>query len=118
MPQTLLPALHAALLELVEGKEQGPACRAHRIDERVDMGACEMILRRLREPDAANADIHGLAAQIAERLIVTRRRPQKCRKKCLRRHREMRQLLQLSANRDDQRAQIEIADIAAVVEDL
>src|SRR5208337_4237741 len=118
MAQPLLPALHAALLQLVEGEEQRPACSADHVHKRVDMAAGDVIAGILCQADAADADIHRLPAQIAKRIVVARRSPEQRRNEGLRGNGEVRQLLQLSADRDDQRTQIEVTVVAALVENL
>ena len=116
--QPRLPALDPALLELVEGQQQRAARGADHIHQRIDMRARDMALCRLRDPDAADADVDRLAAKIGERVVVAGTCAEQGRDECLGRNRKLRRLLQPSADRHDQGTQIEIADVAAVAENV
>ena len=116
--QPRLPALDAALLQLVEGKHERAARGADDIHQRVDMGARDMIALGLREPHAADADVDRLAAKIGEGVVVAGARAKQGRDERFGRNRKVRQLLQPRADRDDQRAQVEIADVAAFAENV
>ena len=118
MAQPRLPALNAALFQLVEGQHQRAAGGADHIHQRIDMAARDMVALGLREPHAADADVDGLAAQIRKRVVVAGGRAQQGRDERLGGNRQVRQLLQPRADGDDQRAQVEVADIAAIGEDI
>ena len=118
MAQPRLPALNAALFQLVEGQHQRAAGGADHIHQRIDMAARDMIALGLREPHAADADVDRLAAQIGKGVVVAGGRTQQGRDERLGGNRQVRQLLQPRADGDDQRAQVEVADIAAIGEDI
>ena len=118
MAQSRLPALDAALLKLVEGKHERAARGADYVHQRIDMAARDMIALGLREPHATDADVDRLAAKIGERVVVAGARAQQGRDERLGWNRKVRQLLQPRADRDDQGAEVEIANVPAFAENI